>query len=451
MRRVRRFWRDWGDVMHLTVDSGQLPVGWEIKKLGEVCQIKPPKEEAKQRLSDTDIVSFVPMSDLGIQTKTFSLNENKPLSEVVGSYTYFAENDVLLAKITPCFENGKLGIARNLTNGVGFGSSEYIVFRSKGQIEVEYLFYFLSQNSFRKSGASVMTGAVGHKRVPKDFIENYPILLPSLHEQKRIVAILDEAFEGIDKAIANTKKNFVNSRELFESYLNSIFINKGDGWVEKKLGDVCDFLNGFAFKSIDTVNTSDVQLIRMGNLYQNILDLERKSVFYPNEFREIYAKYVLSEGDLIMSLTGTVDKEDYGYTVEVPKTERTLLLNQRIAKFINIDTSYVDKKFFLHLLRSNSFLNALYKSSRGVRQANLSSLSMKKIPINLPPVEIQKLLVSEFRALDAETQRLETIYRQKIAALNELKQSILQKAFTGELTADTPNQVRKTAKEGIAA
>jgi type I restriction enzyme, S subunit len=137
-----------------------------------------------------------------------------------------------------------------------------------------------------------------------------------------------------------------------------------------------------------------------------------------------------------MSLTGTVDKEDYGYTVEVPKTELTLLLNQRIAKFVNIDGNYVDKKFFLHLLRSRFFLNDLYASSRGVRQANLSSSSMKAIKISLPPIAVQKSLVSDFRLLEAETQRLESIYRQKLAALTELKQSILQKAFTGELTAD---------------
>ena len=145
------------------------------------------------------------------------------MGDVVGSYTYFAEHDVLLAKITPCFENGKLGIARGLKNGIGFGSSEYVVFRSTGDIDPKYLFYFLSRDSFRREGAKVMSGAVGHKRVPKEFIENYPIPLPSAKEQKRIVAILDEAFAGIDAAIANTEKNLANARELFESYLNSVF------------------------------------------------------------------------------------------------------------------------------------------------------------------------------------------------------------------------------------
>ncbi len=95
--------------------------GWKTETLGNVCQIKPPKKEAKQKLADTDLVSFVPMNDLGERRKDLSLKAEKPLNEVTGSYTYFSDNDVLLAKITPCFENGKLGIARNLTNGVGFG------------------------------------------------------------------------------------------------------------------------------------------------------------------------------------------------------------------------------------------------------------------------------------------------------------------------------------------
>src|SRR5690606_35436822 len=99
-----------------------------------------------------------------------NLNKERTLKEVYPGYTYFRENDVLLAKITPCFENGKLGIARNLKNGVGFGSSEYIVFRTNEKLIPDYLFYFLSRDQFRKSGEQVMTGAVGHKRVPKDFI-----------------------------------------------------------------------------------------------------------------------------------------------------------------------------------------------------------------------------------------------------------------------------------------
>ena len=103
--------------------------GWPQKTLGEVCRIRPPRAEARREVSETTLVSFVPMEDLGIDRKFLEPIQTRPLAEVAGSYTYFAEGDVLLAKITPCFENGKLGIATNLTNGIGFGSSEYVVFR----------------------------------------------------------------------------------------------------------------------------------------------------------------------------------------------------------------------------------------------------------------------------------------------------------------------------------
>ncbi|MEL4893850.1 restriction endonuclease subunit S [Crocosphaera sp. Alani8] len=188
----------------LIVDSGQLPQGWNIKTLSEVCKINPPKSEARKKLTENDFVSFLPMSNLGVKQKTIMPVETRRFGEVVKGYTYFANNDVLLAKITPCFENGKLGIARNLINAIGFGSSEYIVFRSKDIIEPEYIFYFLSQDSLRKVGARFLCGTAGQKRVSKDFIKNYPITLPPLEEQKQIVEILDEAFEGIDKAIENT-------------------------------------------------------------------------------------------------------------------------------------------------------------------------------------------------------------------------------------------------------
>ncbi|MBK9015995.1 MAG: restriction endonuclease subunit S [Saprospiraceae bacterium] len=175
--------------------------GWEVKKLGEVCDIKPQKKEAREKLAGADLVTFLPMEDLGVLSKEIIPNKERPLEEVISSYTYFAEHDVLLAKITPCFENGKIGIARNLKNGVGFGSSEYFVFRSYGDVLPDYLFYFLSRDSFRVEGKKSMTGAVGHKRVSKDFIENYLLPFPtSLPEQRRIVSILDEAFAAIGQA-----------------------------------------------------------------------------------------------------------------------------------------------------------------------------------------------------------------------------------------------------------
>ena len=144
--------------------------GWRTASLSAVCDIKPPKAEARRQISADDLVSFVPMEALGIDQKFLVPTQTRPLSEVAGSYTYFADGDVLLAKITPCFENGKLGIAANLVNAIGFGSSEYIVFRPDASLNKEWLYYFLGRESFRLEGAARMTGAVGHKRVAKEFI-----------------------------------------------------------------------------------------------------------------------------------------------------------------------------------------------------------------------------------------------------------------------------------------
>jgi len=197
--------------------------GWQTKNLGEVCLIKPPKNEARKNLKSSDLVSFVPMESLGIGQKYFDVSRLRALEEVAGSYTYFADGDVLLAKITPCFENGKLGIARNLKNGVGFGSSEYIVFRSSTALHNEFLYYFLSREAFREEGAKRMTGAVGHKRVAKEFIENTFIPLPSFPEQQRITDKLDELSAETKKLEAIYQQKLTALNELKKSILNQVF------------------------------------------------------------------------------------------------------------------------------------------------------------------------------------------------------------------------------------
>ena len=111
-----------------------MKVGWKTKRLDEVCVLRPPKSEAREKLTNNDLVSFAPMDELGIDRKYLNPKGARSLSDVIGSYTYFANGDVLLAKITPCFENGKLGIARDLINGIGFGSSEYFVIRPSDEL-----------------------------------------------------------------------------------------------------------------------------------------------------------------------------------------------------------------------------------------------------------------------------------------------------------------------------
>lgn len=199
---------------------------WEEKRLGELFKIKPPKKEAKEKLKDNSLVSFVPMSHLKIGRKDLNLEKVRILKDVQGSYTYFANEDVLLSKITPCFENGKLGIARNLKNGIGFGSSEYIVFRSNGAIIPDYLYYFLARDQFRKEGAKRMSGAVGHKRVSKEFIEESILPFPNISKQKSIVAKLDALSAQTKKLEGIYRQKLADLEELKKSVLKKAFVGE---------------------------------------------------------------------------------------------------------------------------------------------------------------------------------------------------------------------------------
>jgi type I restriction enzyme, S subunit len=196
---------------------------WEYKKLSDVAVISPSKKLAKSKLHDNEFVSFVPMDHLGILQTSFSPKEDRLLSEVYSGYTYFEDGDVLIAKITPCFENGKMGIVEGMTNGVGFGSSEFVPLRSSGSIIPKFLFYYLRRDKFRRQGAKLMTGAVGHKRVPKDYIENLNVPVPTLDEQQRIISQLDAASRSIDAMCAKYTSKLSDLGDLRQSLLEKAF------------------------------------------------------------------------------------------------------------------------------------------------------------------------------------------------------------------------------------
>jgi type I restriction enzyme S subunit len=388
--------------------------GWEIKKLGEVCIIKPPKNEARCKLKADDKVSFVPMEDLGINQKILLPKHERTLSEVAGSYTYFAENDVLLAKITPCFENGKLGIAKSLRNRIGFGSSEYIVFRAGNTLYNEYLYYFLSQDNFRINGAKRMTGAVGHKRVAKEYIEESLIPLPPLPEQQRIVAILDEAFAAIAQAKANAEQNLKNAKELFESYLQEVFSNgklkvENGEWEDKRLNEISENLDS---KRIP--------------ITKNVRNEGTIPYYGASGIVDYVAEYLFDEDLLCISEDGA-NLLARTYPIAFSISGKTWVNNHaHVLRFKNI----VSQKFvelYLNSIKLNDFVS-------GMAQPKLNQSMLNKIPIPFPKsTEEQKNIVAKLDALSAETKRLEAIYQKKIEDLEELKKSILQKAFNGEL------------------
>lgn len=396
--------------------------GWEIKKLGDVCKLKPQKKEAREKLSEDALVTFLPMEDLGVLNKDINPKKQRILREVVNGYTYFADNDVLLAKITPCFENGKLGIARDLINGIGFGSSEYMVFRSNDEIIPEYLFYFLSRCDFRDEGYKMMTGAVGHKRVSKEWVENYNIPIPPISEQERIVSILDKAFSAIDQVKQNAEKNLKNAKELFDSYLNGIFTNKGENWEEKILGEVCQTGAGGTPLKIhkEYYENGNIPWLRSGEVDKK--DITNCELFITEQG--------LNNSSAQLFPVNTVLVAMYGATAgQVGILRFECSTNQAVCGILPNEKFIPEFLYYKFLCCKDE----LVSQAVGGAQPNISQIKIKNTLVPIPPLPEQEKIVQKLDALSVETKQLEEIYQQKVNELEELKKSILQRAFNGEL------------------
>ncbi|HLR70792.1 MAG TPA: restriction endonuclease subunit S, partial [Pseudogracilibacillus sp.] len=195
--------------------------------LKDVCSINPRKSEIEEELHDLEI-SFIPMVSVS-EDGDIDLNESRILKEVYRNYTYFAENDILFAKITPCMENGKGAIARGLQNKIGFGSSEFHVLRPKKGTTPEWVYFLTKSKKFRKTAEENMTGSAGQKRVPRKFLENYPVMLPSKSKQEEFKNIyykteknkqvLNESLRELEKLNASLLQKAFNG-ELFNNKVN---------------------------------------------------------------------------------------------------------------------------------------------------------------------------------------------------------------------------------------
>lgn len=194
---------------------------WKWVKLGDVVTLCPKKSQIAS-ISDDLKISFVPMADLSQEEMLFETKEVRTLGEVRKGYTYFEDRDVLLAKVTPCFENGKCGVARDLKNGIWFWSSEFFVFRMSESILPEYFYYFVSGKWFREEWAKNMGWAVGLQRVKQEWIKNVEIPLPDLETQSQIVAHLDQVHQQITTLKTQVNSQIEHCDELWQSSLEKV-------------------------------------------------------------------------------------------------------------------------------------------------------------------------------------------------------------------------------------
>ncbi len=270
-----------------------------------------------------------------------------------------------------------------------------------------------------------MSGAVGHKRVAKEFIEAYPIPVPALPEQQRIVAILDEAFDGIATAKANAEKNLQNARALFKSHLQSVFTQRSDGWMDSTIGEHIRFIDyrGKTPKKTE----SGLRLITAKNVKMGYVQETPMEFVAPDSYDLWMTRGIPKLGDVL-------------FTTEAPlanvaqlDTDKKVVFAQRII-IMQPDATKLDSTFLKYLLLSRPVQQRIHHKGTGATVKGIKASLLKTIEISFPKsVADQKQIVAKLDALHAETQRLGSLYQRKLAALDELKKSLLHHAFNGQL------------------
>lgn len=197
-----------------------LPGGWLFVRHLEVAQINPPKPSG---IDDKEMVTFLPMALVRAETGHYSLSDERPYGKVKKGFTSFLEGDVIVAKITPCFENGKFAYLKKLVNGKGFGSTEFHVSRPNKFLDGEFLFHFLSQATFRKISKLNMTGSAGQLRIPTKYFSNIILPICSLEEQRQIVVEVERRLSVCDKVEGELEAALKRSGALRRSILKRAF------------------------------------------------------------------------------------------------------------------------------------------------------------------------------------------------------------------------------------
>ncbi len=200
---------------------GMIPKDWEVKRLKYLMDINPPKSEVLDKNIEC---SFVPMNM--IHNGVIETEDIKLIKDVYRGYTYFKNEDIVMAKVTPCYENGNIAIARNLKNGIGFGTTEINVFRAHNNNE--FIYYLMQESHFVRYGSSHMTGVAGLKRVPTSYFENYKAPIPNIAEQNEIAIFLNKKIKDINNIINKTKTQIQKLKEAKQSLISEAVTGKID-------------------------------------------------------------------------------------------------------------------------------------------------------------------------------------------------------------------------------
>jgi type I restriction enzyme S subunit len=390
--------------------------GWEIKKLGEFCKvIAGQSPEGKFYNSEGNGMPFY--------------QGKKEYGE-----KYIGEPTTWTTKITKEAEAGDILMSVRAPVGpVNFATQKICIgrglaaIRAGKNIDKEFLFNFLIKHESEIEGNA---GAVFNS-INKTQIENLDIPLPPLPEQQRIVSILDECFAAIDKAKANAEQNLKNAKELFQSYLQGVFEN-GD-WEMKTLKELTLKIGSGATPrgGQENYKSEGISLVRSMNVHDWEFRERNLAFIDKNQAKELEG-VTLKADDVLLNITGA----SVARCCVFPKEYLPARVNQHVS-IIRPKKEILDAKFLNLLLTSKPYKDQLlFTGEQGATRQAITKAQIETFRIAIPSLKEQQSIVCQLDALRAETQKLEAVYQKKIDDLEELKKSILQKAFAGELMSE---------------
>lgn len=414
-----------------------LPAGWTYASLSDLCQFNP-----KTTADDAAICGFASMHGLGLKYRDRLRFEQRPWGDVKKAYTHFQNGDVLIAKVTPCFENGKAGIATGLPNGIGAGSSEFCVFRPADGADRRYLLAWLSTEDFRRRATVAMTGSVGLKRVPKEVFLSEQVPLAPVPEQQRIADKLDIVLARVDAV----NDRLARITPLLKRFRQAVLAAATSGrltadwrggaesnWQKLTADEACEKVQsggtpkaGFASEGIP--------FLKVYNIVDQRLDFDYRPQFVcPDVHASELRKSQVRPGDVLMNIVGP----PLCKVAVVPPDHAEWNINQALTLFR--PSEKVSSGWLNIVLSEGRQVRDVLKDTKGsVGQVNISLSQCRAFELPVPSAEEQTEIVRRVDILFGFADRLEARLQAAQTSASRLTPALLAKAFRGELVPQDP-------------
>lgn len=397
---------------------------WKEACLSEVCEINPGKRTLSDESREME-VSFLPMASVSEEGRILT-QEKRKLREVIKGYTNFQDGDVLLAKITPCFENGKRAIARNLTNGIGFGSTEFHVLRPKNEVTSDWIFYAISRSDFCNIAKSQMTGTAGQKRVPARVLEQFRIPVPPVSQQKAIADNIETQFTRLDAAIKNLKTIKSNLETYRKSILKAAF--KLEDASVASIEEISSFIgSGITPKgSNQHYGTDGIPFIRSQNIYP--FRFVTDGLVYVNiKLHEEMRRTHTQQGDVLLNITGA----SIGRCAVIPDNLGESNVNQHVCIIRTKENTL--SQYLCAFLNSPSGQNQIMTTQGGVTRQGLNYQQIRRLKLPLPSVSKQQKIIEGIESRFSVIDKVGEVVDASLAKAETLRKTILKAAFEGKL------------------